>query len=255
MISTGLLLLLIGHFVGDFYLQWNKMVEEKRKSSIKYHLLHALLYAISIALFIIVFNEWWVILVISVSLGALHFGVDYLKSVINHKDHRAFLKAIIFSIDQIIHIVLLIVASIYLTKFNYFGQVIFEQWYASAGFALSYNKVLLHILSYVFCLLPSCVIARFVLDDVYGKKNISSENDDARSGTIIGILERVIMYTFSAFFVWYEIIPVVLAAKTFARFKRFGKSGGDYFTERYIIGTLLSTMLVGVCLIAGVFVR
>ena len=142
-------------------------------------------------------------------------------------------------------------ASLFLTEFNVVGKAIFVDFYNSIGFSFSVDAFLLYAFSFLFLVQPTNVMNRFILDVFFKQKEIKNDikDNDANAGVVIGILERLAMYSFCAFLNWFEIIPVILTAKTFARFKRFDKKSGDLFAEKYIVGTLLSTLYVGICLV------
>lgn len=257
MVSTSLLLLLIAHLLGDFYFQPKIMVDKKNKYSIVFHLFHALIYGSFAYVASIFFDEWWIALVIALSIAVLHFGVDFIKGVVTNKVRRTTIRLTVFALDQILHIVTLIVASIFLKEFNQYGTWAFVEKYPGLKFPFSYNIMLVNIFSILFLFQPANILNKHILSEIFDKKqnNLDKTNNEAKAGTIIGILERLTMYAFCGFLSWYAIIPVVLTAKTFARFKRFSnKVNGDLFTEKYIVGTLLSTIYVGICLVLGVLV-
>lgn len=72
----------------------------------------------------------------------------------------------------------------------------------------------------------------------------SSEEDkknDNNAGRFIGTLERIIMLIF-LFIGQYSAIGLVLTAKSIARYDRISKEKD--FAEYYLLGTLLSTVVV-----------
>lgn len=251
MIKTSLLLLLIAHLFGDFYFQPKSMVKNKCDGRILAHVLHSLIYfAFTAVLTIFFFDKWWVALIVCFAVGVLHLLTDYLKSFLQGKFERNVLKILIFLFDQIIHIVTLVVASLFLVEFSFLGNSFFIDFYNSIGFGFTYNVGLLYIFSILLMFQPANIINRYVLDTFFKQKEEKDNynDNDANAGVIIGCLERITMYCFSAFLCWLEIIPIVLTVKTFVRFKRFNTKQGDCFAEKYIVGTLLSTLFVGLCL-------
>ncbi|MBG0785556.1 MAG: hypothetical protein H0S79_10685 [Anaerolineaceae bacterium] len=73
--------------------------------------------------------------------------------------------------------------------------------------------------------------------------------DEYKSGRIIGILERVIVYL-AMLSNEYDIIGFILAAKAFARFKELDKK---VYAEYVLIGTLASILLalIAASLVSG----
>lgn len=251
MIKTSLFLLLIAHLLGDFYFQFNAMVKKKSENKISSHIIHSLIYFGWVLIFSLFFEQWWIALLVSLAVAFFHLGIDLLKTFLNHKFENKVAKLLIFFFDQLIHVISLIIASLFLTEFNIVGKAVFVDFYNSIGFNFSINVFLLYAFSLLFLIQPANIMNRFVLDTLFKQKEIEEEieDNDANAGVIIGILERLTMYSFCTFLNWFEIIPVILAAKTFARFKRFDKKAGDLFAEKYIVGTLLSTLYVGICLV------
>ncbi len=81
-----MLVLLMGHFIGDYYLQWNQLIQLK-KTSFAYLLLHVLIYVLpfmgSVILFTYNLIEWVsFLLVIFVSHMLIDMGKKYLDMVI-----------------------------------------------------------------------------------------------------------------------------------------------------------------------------
>ena len=251
MIKTSLLLLLIAHLLGDFYFQCNAIVKKKSESKLSSHIVHSLIYFGWVLVFSLFFEQWWIALLVSFAVASFHLGVDSFKTFLNHKFENKVAKILIFFFDQLIHVGSLIVASLFLTEFNVVGKAIFVDFYNSIGFSFSVDVFLLYAFSLFFLIQPTNVMNRFILDVFFKQKEIENDikDNDANAGVVIGVLERLTMYSFCAFLNWFEIIPVILTAKTFARFKRFDKEAGDLFAEKYIVGTLLSTLYVGICLV------
>ena len=83
MIKVALNLLLIGHFLGDFYFQTNKIAQSKEESLSKL-IVHSLVYFLSMTLGILAIISLslfkWVVLI-----SLLHFLVDWSKSFVIRK--------------------------------------------------------------------------------------------------------------------------------------------------------------------------
>jgi len=251
MIKTSLLLLLIAHLLGDFYFQFKPIVKKKSEGRIYSHIIHSLIYLGFVLLLSMPFEQWWISLLVSLAIAVFHLGVDLLKTLFHRKLENKAAKLLIFFSDQLIHVGSLVVSSLFLNEFNIVGKAIFVDFYNSIGLNFSIDVFLLYVFSLLFLIQPANIINRFILDVLFKQKEMENDikDNDANAGVIIGILERLTMYSFCAFLDWFEIIPVILTAKTFARFKRFDKEAGDLFAEKYIVGTLLSTLYVGICLV------
>lgn len=248
--ASSLILLFAAHFLGDYYFQSKRMVLKKEKGSFLAHGLHALIYSLPIFLVCLCLGEWWLALITSLCVGLSHFAVDYSKYLITKRELNDILKVIVFVLDQIIHIAILVCVSCFFYEFNAIGESIIVNPVSKLGLSASLNNFLFYVLSFLFLMQPANVINRFILDTFFKQKT-----SDARAGSMIGVLERLTMYSFSALLGWYAILPVVLTAKTFARFERFKGENGDVFAEKYIVGTLLSTAYVGACLVIGLVVK
>ena len=246
----SLLLLCIAHLLGDYYFQTEKMVSKKNSGSIVVHIAHALIYFFFIFCACFWFGEWWLALLISLVVGISHLAIDYFKCLLMKKELKSKWRIMIFFIDQIVHIAILIGLSFVFSKYNSFGEQVFVSNYQNLGWSISIEKLLLYIFSFLFLIQPTNVMNRFILGEVFTQKNA-----EAKAGALIGVLERLTMYSFSALLSWYAILPVVLTAKTFARFERFKGKNGDIFAEKYIVGTLLSTVYVAFCLILGLVIK
>ena len=215
--------LLLSHILGDFVFQpekWVKNKEEKKIKSIKlyYHIgIHAIL-----LLLILQFNlkEYWLaFLLIIVS----HYLIDVLKIYLQKKKT----KRIWFFIDQILHILLLIIASSFYANFSFSLENIITE------------KSLLLLVFILLVVFVSAIIIKIIITQ--WNPESKKENDDslAKAGRYIGILERLFVFTFVITNHW-EAIGFLLAAKSVFRFGDLTSSKDRKLTEYILIGTLLS---------------
>jgi len=82
-------LLVIGHFIGDFYLQTDNIAKEKRSND-KALAKHSLLYGLAIlcsSIFIIIPKEIMKYVLFAAVIAALHYAVDFIKRIIKKKEH------------------------------------------------------------------------------------------------------------------------------------------------------------------------
>lgn len=248
--ATSLILMLTAHILADFWLQPKIMVEKKVNKSILFHLIHSLICFALYFASLIFFNQLLFAFIAAISMALAHGIIDYSKSLLDAKLESSKWKIALFFIDQLLHITIIVVVSFFFIDLNSIGRELFIYQFDRLNISISYNTLLVYIFSILFLTQPVNVINRFVLDQNYG--NNQNENE-AKSGFIIGILERLTMYLFCALLNWYAILPVVLTAKTFARFDKLKNE--KEFTEKYIVGTLLSTIFVGLCLVIGLFIK
>jgi len=212
---------LLAHFIGDFFLQPEKWVKEKENKKLKSPKLYFHI-AIHIALLFIILWDislWPIILII----GGSHLIIDAAKLIIQNKKT----KRLLFFIDQLIHILILI-AVYYLFTDNTF----------SIKGLLTQNNLLL-ITCLLFLTLPTSIIMK----TIFTKWNISklTENNESLSdaGKYIGILERLLVFTFIVVNHW-EAVGFLITAKSVFRFGDLKESKHRKLTEYILIGTLIS---------------
>lgn len=239
MTKIVLILLLIGHVLGDFYLQSNELALGK-EDSIKKLLKHSVIYLLSMILVILpVFSfhllKWVVIISIS------HLIVDLAKLLIKKKIGIGDkLEVAAYSIDQITHILIIVIimAMIYIKSepITYIGwiQNIVNKLEIDVAAIISWILILLIIIQ------PFSITIKKVL---YNYKPISNREEEGspNAGALIGILERCIILLL-LYAGQYSAIGFVLTAKSIARYNKIADD--PKFSEYYLLGTLLSAMLV-----------
>ena len=236
--------LIIGHMIGDFYLQSNSMFKQNKV------LKHSFIYSISV-LFMLslsyITNSTFTFSIRTLSrflvYGLILFGSHYLvdsikffiepKMLSSHKSDR-FLKSFgIFIIDQLIHILVLL-----LVYYCWYG--IFPIGKVSPGLML--------VLSLLFLIMPASIIISKTLSLVTGEEGQGFVLDD---GSLIGIMERLLIF-FLAISNSAEGIGFIIAAKTMVRYGEFEKgkqieetheSYTSSFRVKYLIGTMTSVLL------------
>ena len=239
MARTVLTLFLIGHILGDFYLQSSQLAINKDES-FKKILKHSVIYLFSMIFVIIpVFSlnllKWAFIISIA------HFIVDLVKFFIKKKimiDEK--LDVLAYFIDQIVHIlvIIFITMTIYLLSepinYIYCIQYILDRLPVDVLGILSWILILLIIIR------PFSITIKKVL---YQYRPMINEEKGGypNVGALIGMLERcIILLLLSAG--QYSAIGFVLTAKSIARYSKIADD--PTFSEYYLLGTLLSAMLV-----------
>jgi len=240
-----LLLLLLGHFAGDFYTQSDKMAQGKLSGDTQERrealALHGLLYAICMAVTLFGGVEWsWNLLWLFLAVCVTHMITDCVKRFIKKKP---------FILDQCIH-----------------GAFLFSAWCIWGGsvtvrafvpdFTLPFlpQSPLWTLLGLMIILRPAGYLIES--DEIWNFSNIApsepqidanrtskSQKDASR---MIGYLERLIVY-FLLISNQYASIGFVIAAKAVIRFPEIDQKNPAVKrgqAEYFLIGTLLSMVSV-----------
>ncbi|WP_369049215.1 DUF3307 domain-containing protein [Tenacibaculum sp. UWU-22] len=217
--------LLIAHMLGDFVFQPTNWVISKEKKKIKSKKLywHIGVHAILTAL-VLQFNPSYLLgffLIIST-----HFIIDVSKTYVQTKKNKRHL----FFLDQLLHIAILILVT-----------------YLYAPFTIDFNRFLsekniLLIASLLFVSYISSVLIKVIIAQWNPEKNTEKDQSLSKAGRYIGILERLLIFTFILINKW-EGIGFLLAAKSIFRFGDLSSAKDRKLTEYILIGTLLSFSL------------
>lgn len=272
---VSLKLLLIAHLIGDFFLQPVKLVEQK-KNSIKGLIIHTIIYTLMIALVLLLFGNIWEITFWAFLIFISHFAIDYVRIKINKNNKNNNIRFYSFVIDQLIHVLILVInAFIIESDLNVIGMFFYDiEILREIGF----NNIINYSLSILIVLKPSSIFIKYFFDFIFIKKeknftdekeniitsynliisnenkvekkieisqqkvvdNLKEKNNDSDNiGSLIGILERVIILLLGALGL-YGSIALVLTAKSLARFKQLENKK---FAEKYLVGTLMSLII------------
>lgn len=226
--------LIFAHLLGDFILQPDSWVAEKEGRKLKsgYLYLHALIH--TVLSFILLWNTelWWIALTIGIS----HLMIDAAKlSFQIAKNKKGW-----FFFDQALHFLVIAGVSLYCQEFN---------------FEFLRNKELLKIVAgAIFLTSPASVFIRILLSswtpvpETAG--NIQTESL-SNAGKYIGILERLLVFTFIMVNHW-EGVGFMVAAKSVFRFSDLAQAKQRKLTEYVLIGTLLS---FGMAVLTGILIK
>ncbi|HEY0669494.1 MAG TPA: DUF3307 domain-containing protein [Sphingobacteriaceae bacterium] len=223
-----LIKLFLGHVIGDFILQPDKWIKDKEKNKLlsPYFYLHVLIHGVLLLLLLSIWDYRWVIITITL----IHGVIDALKLIFQSDSNR---RGWFFA-DQALHIISIVVVwyviaqpDIDLTYIN------------SAGF-------LLKTLAVLFITFPSAVIIRIIINkwnpEISGSSTLpisQTGNSLQSAGKYIGIIERLLVFTFTIVGHW-EAIGFLIAAKSVFRFGDLKDAKDLKLTEYVLIGTLLS---------------
>lgn len=219
--------LVLAHLVGDFLLQPNAWVKDKKKKKIKskflfYHIgLHLLLLLITTQ-----FNSDYLLGILFVALS--HFGIDCAKLYFEKKKT----EKLWFFTDQLLH--LTVIAIVVYCYFPY--QIPISNLYSQQNLAL--------ITALVLVTNVSAIVLKVLLSK--WSDQLIKTDDTNNAGKYIGILERLFIFFFVLMNFW-EGIGFLLAAKSIFRFGDLKESKDVRLTEYILIGTLLSFGLGILC--------
>ena len=247
MMSYSLMMLLIGHLIGDFILQSPCLVEKKEKS-IGYLFLHCGLYLIPVFCVLLCFCDWLQVIIFSVIVLVSHFMLDFSKIKLSQGRGEEFdFWGFIF--DQILHVVILISLSCFMLKFNSIGKFLIENPFTTQKFiSCKLETAMMCILVMLSMVTFFGVFIKKLLNLIFkGQKSEGEADSNNSAGYIIGCLERVIIIVFGLMGL-YECIGLVLTAKSIARVPECSKGR---FAEKYLVGTLVSLLIaiVGILVI------
>lgn len=246
-------LIVLGHIIGDFYLQ-TKFIAKKKKESLGLLILHSILYCVPVIMAIVVVGnnkiKAYTCIEFSILLFLTHLMVDKIKSILDKNGKYA---GIIFLGDQVIHMGLLVML-LYILGINIQNN------------SCVYNYVekfdMVAITAILVCWKPAAIFVTVIFESIFlsktnGKEKSKTEDknknqknnnnepkENVRVGYWIGVLEREIILVLGLLG-QYGAIGFVLTAKSLARFKQLEEKE---FAEKYLIGTLLSAFIAFCCL-------
>ena len=221
--------LLILHIFGDFIFQSDKTAVKKNESR-KYFIIHSLLYALPFLTIIIVSDSFLISIIAFLIITLTHAIVDLIRIKISEKFEKIN-KVVSFIIDQLIHIIIIYSMSL---------MICFNQVFIKYVEYKNLYIIMVYILVYLVCTTPAAIFIK----NIFLQMEFQKDSDElVKSGYYIGILERVIILTLG---LMGEIgaIGFVIAAKSIARFKQLEDKR---FAEKYLFGTLLSTLISLAC--------
>lgn len=225
--------LILAHLLGDFILQPNSWVADKENRKLKssYLYFHVLIHTVLSFIFLWDLKLWWV----AVLVGISHFIIDVCKlSFQNDQTKKRW-----FFIDQALHVAVIGVVSLYFGEFN---------------FDFLKNQDFLKILmGALFLTTPVSIFIKLLLSSwtpVTEEENTQTESLSS-AGKYIGILERLLVFTFIVVNHW-EGVGFMIAAKSVFRFSDLAQAKQRKLTEYVLIGTLLS---FGIAVLAGILIK
>lgn len=211
---------LLAHILGDFMLQPQRWVEDKKLKGYKsvYLYLHL---GIHFGLLILCTGLQWQYAGAFLLLTLSHGLIDLWK-IYNEKEKYS--KSYFF-IDQAAH---------------FFAIALLVYYYFPFGYALEslFNaKSITFLMLFSFCSFGASIWLKILLKNLNPISNQNAASNNA--GKYIGILERLFIFFFVLIKFW-EGIGFLLAAKSIFRFGDLKRKQDIRLTEYILIGTLLS---------------
>ena len=231
---------LLIHMIGDYYLQTNTLAEEKNRSKKKL-CQHGLIYLIASCVCILpVFSP--ALLLAAILFSISHFVIDLIKSAYIKRclNYDAEKERLLYLWDQFFHIVCIFaIAFIWSAQnFEFNAMPGIEDAFKTIGIPL--GSFLLWVTALLFIWKPANITIKQMLC-VHRPCEGEDKTEDRQTGGFIGLLERLIILILLSIN-QYSAIGLVLTAKSIARYNRIAED--QEFAEYYLLGTLLSTVIV-----------
>jgi hypothetical protein len=213
--------LLIAHIIGDFVLQPDSWVADKKvnKHKSKFLYLHGLIHFLSLLLLLqFDWTYWPYIIIIVVS----HLVIDLIKLNLEGRINTK----ILFLTDQIFHFIVIGIVAYIIDPFTINLEKIYSK------------ESLLFILALLLISFVSSIVMRMIM----GKWNLEEDDSDdslESAGKYIGVLERLFVFGFILLNQW-SAIGLLIAAKSVFRFGDLSRAKDRKLTEYILIGSLIS---------------
>ncbi|MFL2133889.1 DUF3307 domain-containing protein [Desemzia sp. FAM 24101] len=235
-----LLTLFIGHVLGDFYFQSSTLARDKEYSGKKLWL-HCLGYLITMVGVTLPFFGWSLVK-IALWVSTLHFLIDGSKFLAHRKYPIEKGKdTFVYLIDQGLHILVLLTVGVYLSlsSITILPFSVVESVIAELGWTL--ESLLSWVLILLVLMQPCSITIKKVLN--YYRPTSEEHVDEGipNAGALIGVFERVFILLM-LYANQFTAIGFVLTAKSIARYNKISEN--PQFAEYYLLGTLLSTLLI-----------
>ncbi|QYR62264.1 DUF3307 domain-containing protein [Fusobacterium polymorphum] len=222
------------HLLADFLFQTSAYSEKKRKK-LKPLLLHCFIYFIVFEIVLLSILQFKKAFLLGMIISVLHFFINFTKNKLEKSFPQRRLQIWIFSINQLIHFVILI--GIYYI-FNLANSV--SNLYLKLEGYENFKTIILYISVFSIIFEPASLFIRKLFTSISPKTYPKENLEELKAGNIIGKLERIII-AILLLNNQFGVIGFVLTAKSIARFKQMEDKN---FAEKYLIGTLTSFLIV-----------
>ncbi len=231
----------IGHLLGDFYFQ-NERIASYKEETYKGVLLHSLEYYVVFLVVMLPVFSFDMILGVTYAAAA-HFVIDTIKCLI--PDRRKFRRnKEVFVIDQCAHIVSILALAYIMYVFDFSIEPLGIIVDILSACECEGEILARWILAVLLIHIPVNLLIQISLEDYKPKGDKGVIKSDNKAGRRIGSVERLIMLVFLSR-AQYAAIGFVLTAKSIARYDKITKD--EQFAEYYLLGTLISTLCVVIC--------
>lgn len=215
--------LLLAHLITDFLLQPTRWVEAKRRHFLASWQLyvHALLHGVVSLIFVANITFWpW-----AVALAIVHLAIDITKLYLT----RRYPTIDWFFHDQIAHVITLIAITLIVLQ----PPFLFE-WF---------NHPKIWLLATAICLLtyPAAVAINHIMRGWAQETEEQLSYSLKNAGKYIGIVERILIFTFILFNQW-AAIGLLVTAKSVFRFGNLRNENNRKLTEYFLLGSLVSLL-------------
>ena len=213
------------HLLADFLFQTSAYSEKKRK----------IIYFIVFEIILLAILEFKKGILLGIIISVFHFLINYIVNKLEKRFRKRRLKLLFFSINQLIHFVIL--TGIYYI-FNLENSV--SNLYVKLQAYENFKIIILYISVFSIIFEPASVFIRKLFTSISPKTSPKENLEELKAGNIIGKLERIII-AILLLNNQFGVIGFVLTAKSIARFKQMEDKN---FAEKYLIGTLTSFLIV-----------
>ena len=213
------------HLLADFLFQTSAYSEKKRK----------IIYFIVFEIVLLLILQFKKAIFLGIIISVFHFLINYIVNKLEKRFRKRRLKLLFFSINQLIHFVIL--TGIYYI-FNLENSV--SNLYLKLEGYENFKTIILYISVFSIIFEPASVFIRKLFTSISPKTYPKENLEELKAGNIIGKLERIII-AILLLNNQFGVIGFVLTAKSIARFKQMENRD---FAEKYLIGTLTSFLIV-----------
>lgn len=244
MFKQYFLIFLLGHILGDFYFQTER-IADKKEERVKWVLFHCFLYLAAMILVLLPIISVDIV-EIGICVSGTHALIDIVKYCYVHKmknDRKmTFLKnRNIFLADQFLHICVLALGAVICVHLLGRPGVVAEVAELFRIVGISKVRFLSWAVAFLLIHKPANILISKLLRAYKPFEKNEEIKRDNNAGRFIGTLERLLILMFISI-EQYSAIGLVLTAKSIARYDRISKEKD--FAEYYLLGTLLSTVVV-----------
>jgi len=201
------------HLLADFLFQTSAYSEKKRK----------IIYFIVFEIILLAILEFKKGILLGIIISVFHFLINYIVNKLEKRFRKRRLKLLFFSINQLIHFVIL--TGIYYI-FNLENSV--SNLYLKLEGYENFKTIILYISVFSIIFEPASLFIRKLFTSI-SPKTYPKENLEELKAAILLLNNQ------------FGVIGFVLTAKSIARFKQMEDRD---FAEKYLIGTLTSFLIV-----------